>query len=46
MGTGIWKWNCYCGEAKLKEQAAFLLGGGQVMPVQEFWKDQHVRWHI
>lgn len=27
METGIWKWNHYYGEAKLKEEAAFLLGG-------------------
>lgn len=33
MGTRIWKWNHYCGEAKLKEQAGFLLvGAGHACP--------------
>lgn len=33
MGTSIWKWNHYCGEGKLKEQAGFfLVGAGHACP--------------
>lgn len=32
MGAGIWKWHCRCGEAKLKEQAAFSRGAAHACP--------------